>query len=406
MAPDLFGVCVRFYYKLLRLLQFTDLYYNETLKRLEIQPRYSWLRRVIPKIYYSIFGIYATYFISILLSVIISLTEEPDMYKTLQVVSVAYITLVLSMYLSTFLIISHQIRKKQTQKFLKQFFNKLFEMHRKILQLTGEHVAMEIPTALLLIVKIILIVWILIASWQITNYIRDLAAFPVFELAFIANYLVIARLLKLQQELSKWIENHEAQYRFKSQCTAACKRSNYPILKALSLWSQSCKITSNFLNQFIWYEKLVLFGNIYCIYLSHQFIVCIFFKQYYYGSLLPDALNHFFNMLFIGMINDSLKYEEDSLNNTMTALVAKLSHQTHLCKSCRDLQRAIDIYFCCRNMRSNGIYIFGSFWTRGYVFDIIRSLVLLGVSITQFYTQGTYNCNFDPEYWERFEEEL
>ncbi|XP_050321965.1 uncharacterized protein LOC126754102 [Bactrocera neohumeralis] len=403
MAPDLFAVGVLCYYKLLRLLHFTDLYYNATLKRLEFQPRYSRLRRVILKIYYSIFGIYATYFITILLLVVISLTEEPDIYTTLEVVSVAYVTLVLSMYMATFLIISHQIRKKKTQKFLKQFFNKLFEMHQNILRLTGQHVVMEIPTALLLMVKLIFIVWILFASWQITSYVRNLAAFPIFELAFIANYLVIARLLKLQQELSKWIENHEAQYSFKFQCTAACKTSNYPILKAISLWSQSCKITANFLNQFIWYEKLVLLENIFCIYLSHQFIVCIFFKQYYHGALLPDALNHTFNMLLIGMVNDSLKYEEDSLNNTMTALVAKLTHQTRLCKSCRDLQRAIDICFCCRNVRSNGIYIFGSFWTRGYVIDIIQSLVLLGVSITQFDTQGTYNCNFDPEYLDTFE---
>ncbi|XP_054085533.1 uncharacterized protein LOC128921570 [Zeugodacus cucurbitae] len=303
-----------------------------------------------------------------------------------------------SIYFSTFLTISYQIQRKRTNKFLKQFFNELFVIRRKISALTGCPAIMETHIKLLLLLKIILIVWISIKSSKRIHILSNYIAFPLFELAYIANYVIIRKLLILHKVLQKWIKQQEDQYRVKSQCTAYCKMRNDPICKAISLWSQSGQMLTNYLKHFNWFEKLVLIENIYCVYLASQFVVCLFYKQYYNGALLPDTLNHIINMLLIGMVNDSLKHEEDALNDILTVLVAKLSHQAILCSNCRKLLKAINFHFCCRNLRLNGIYVLGYYWTRVFVIDVIQNVILLGFSITQFDSDKIYLCHDGPEH--------
>ncbi|XP_054085535.1 uncharacterized protein LOC128921571 [Zeugodacus cucurbitae] len=289
------------------------------------------------------------------------------------------------------------VKRKRTSKFLKQFFNELFVLQRKISALTGCHAIMETHIKFLLLLKIILIVRILIESAQRFN-ITSNYAFPVFELAYIANYVILRKLLILHKVLKKWIKQQVDQYTAKSQCTAECKLRNDPICKAISLWSQSGQILTNYLKYFNWYKKLVLMENIFCVYLASQFVVCVFYKRYDYNvGLLSDSLNHIINMLLIGMVNDSLKHEEDALNDILTVLVIKLSHQTRLCKHCKELLRAIDYHFCCRNLLPKRIYIFGNYWTREFVVDVIQNLIVLGFSITQFGSDGLYLCKFGPE---------
>ncbi|XP_054085537.1 uncharacterized protein LOC128921572 isoform X2 [Zeugodacus cucurbitae] len=270
-------------------------------------------------------------------------------------------------------------------------------MDRKISALTGCPAVMETHIKLLLFLKISLIVWIVIIPAQRISLMSNIFAFPVFELAYIANYAIIRKLLILHKVLKKWIKHQEDQYRVKSQCTSECRMMNKPMRKAISLWGQSGQMLKNYLKYFNWYEKLVLMENIYCVYLASQFIVCLFYKQYYNGALLPDSLNHIINMLLIGMVNDTLKHEEDSLNDILMVLVAKLSQQARLCSNCRKLLKAIDYHLCCRNLCPNGIYIFRNYWTRGFVIDVIQNLMILGFNITQFGSDVVYVCNYDPE---------
>ncbi|XP_054085536.1 uncharacterized protein LOC128921572 isoform X1 [Zeugodacus cucurbitae] len=271
-------------------------------------------------------------------------------------------------------------------------------MDRKISALTGCPAVMETHIKLLLFLKISLIVWIVIIPAQRISLMSNIFAFPVFELAYIANYAIIRKLLILHKVLKKWIKHQEDQYRVKSQCTSECRMMNKPMRKAISLWGQSGQMLKNYLKYFNWYEKLVLMENIYCVYLA-------------------NSLNHIINMLLIGMVNDTLKHEEDSLNDILMVLVAKLSQQARLCSNCRKLLKAvsgllvylenqfkyfslftqIDYHLCCRNLCPNGIYIFRNYWTRGFVIDVIQNLMILGFNITQFGSDVVYVCNYDPE---------
>ncbi|XP_049302738.1 uncharacterized protein LOC125775831 [Bactrocera dorsalis] len=345
MALDIFALCARFNYRLIRYFFFTKLYYNKSTQRLEIRARNRYFRRSIQYVMNFTVAAYAFVLIAIPLGTFMKYRRRSQQFSDVELFTIYYISVIFIVHISSLATIFYQMQCKQTSKFLKRFFNQFFEIQANISQLCGQNQGkLETRRFLLLLFKFIVLLVALIASTRTFQIVLvNIFNFPLFELVYIANYMMILRLLMLQEDLIRSIKQ-QAEKQMASEtsdCTDACQRISEALRDALALRRRSEKLLMSFLAYFGWFEKLLVLDNILCVYLTKQFIVCVIYQGAVSGALVPVVIKYILNLLLIGTISDTFTDLEAKLNTYLTILVATLSRRPQICAECADLKRVV-----------------------------------------------------------------
>lgn len=335
-----------FCFKLVRSLHFVDFSYNQATKRFERHPQNPLIRQ---RIHHTLFTIVTVYSIAMLMLPIAILYNMPELILQMGEYALVNFAFFAIAWISTVVnlsVILYQFQRRSNSKFLNNFFNKIMELHEKAATLPNHVASTALYTYihLLLLLKFLLLIWIcVIAAGNFAFFSNDVIGFPIFELVFFGNFMIIWKFLRFHENLNRYITEHEDELEHAERCTEQCKQSNDPFLHALTLWWQSKKLFVCFLERFRWFEKVVVSEKLQIIFMFNQMLKCQYDLCFICKAQLPKCLAMILDALLIALINDTLKAEENKLQDILIIIVGKLTKRGLLCAHCNDLLYLVSI---------------------------------------------------------------